>query len=129
MNVEDFRKYCLSLRGAHDKLTFKNSNSKCDKDILVFSVAEKWFAFANIEVFDFCNLKCDPEESERLQAKYEDITPGYHMSKKHWISVRFNQKVPDSLIKDFVKKSYELVLDTLTKKERFELDNGPQERK
>lgn len=124
MNVEDFREYCLSLKGAHDKLTFKNSNSEYDKDILVFSVAEKWFAFANIEVFDFCNLKCDPEESEQLQAKYEEITPGYHMNKKHWISVGFNGKVPDALIKDLVEKSYDLVVATLTIKEKQDLKDS-----
>lgn len=121
MNVEDFREYCLSLRGAHNKLAFEKSNSEYDKDILVFSVAEKWFAFVNIEVFDFCNLKCDPEESEKLQSKYEEITPGYHMNKKHWISVKFNGKVPDALIKELVKKSYELVVGTLTKKEKLDL--------
>jgi predicted DNA-binding protein (MmcQ/YjbR family) len=71
----------------------------------------------NIEVFDFCTLKCDPEESEKLQARYEEITPGYHMNKKHWISVGFNGKVPDALIKELVKKSYGLVVDTLAKKE------------
>lgn len=129
MNVEDFRDYCPSLKGTHDKLTFKNSNSEYDKDLLVFSVAEKWFAFANIEVFDFCNLKCDPLESQELQAKYEEITPGYHMNKKHWISVGFNGKVPDTLIKDLVRKSYELVLATLTVKEKKALDDATPEGK
>ena len=122
MNAEEFRDYCLSLKGAHDKLPFQKSNSEYDKDILVFSVAEKWFAFVNIEVFDFCNLKCDPEQSQKLQAEYEEITPGYHMNKKHWISVGFNGKVPDTLLKELVKRSYELVVETLTNKEKLELE-------
>jgi predicted DNA-binding protein (MmcQ/YjbR family) len=121
MNVQDLREYCLSLKGSDDKLAFKNSNSEYDKDILVFSVAEKWFAFANIEVFDFCNLKCDPEESVDLQDKFEGIVPAYHMNKKHWISVYFNKDVPDKKIKELIEKSYKLVYLSLLKKLKDEI--------
>jgi predicted DNA-binding protein (MmcQ/YjbR family) len=124
MNVQNFREYCLSLKGSHNKLAFKKSNSEYDKDILVFSVADKWFAFANIEVFDFCNLKCDPEESLDLQDKYEGIVPAYHMNKKHWISVYFNKDVPDTKIKELIKKSYELVYGALPKKLQDEITDG-----
>ncbi|WP_374726377.1 MmcQ/YjbR family DNA-binding protein [Mucilaginibacter pocheonensis] len=48
---------------------------------------DKWFCFVNIEEFDFCDLKCDPMESKRLQQEYEGITPGYHMNKHHWINI------------------------------------------
>jgi predicted DNA-binding protein (MmcQ/YjbR family) len=30
------------------------------------------------------NLKCDPERVEELRAEYDDIQPGFHMSKTHW---------------------------------------------
>ena len=40
------------------------------------------------------------------------------MNKKYWISVYFNQDVPDYKIKELVKKSYEIVVGNLTKKEQ-----------
>jgi len=45
------------------------------------------------------------------------------MNKKHWISVYFNQDVPDKEIKELVKKSYDIVVKSLTKKEREALAN------
>ncbi len=113
MNIETFRKYCLSFDGTTEKLPFKKAASQYDKDLLVFYVADKWFCFVNIEKFDFCDLKCDPEESKELQEKYKGIKPGYHMNKKHWISVSFDSDVPDSTIKELVRKSYELIVENL----------------
>jgi predicted DNA-binding protein (MmcQ/YjbR family) len=113
MDIETFRKYCLSLDGAMEKLPFEKANSQYDKDLLVFYVADKWFCFVNIDKFDFCDLKCDPEESKELQDKYQGIKPGYHMNKKHWISVSFNSDVPDSLVQELVQKSYKLVVKNL----------------
>ena len=105
MNIEEFREYCLSLKGVREKMPFLN-------------VADKWFCFVNIEVFDFCCIKCNPEESGELQTTYIGIKPGWHMNKKYWISVYFNQDVPDEKIKELVSKSYDIVVKSLTKKER-----------
>jgi predicted DNA-binding protein (MmcQ/YjbR family) len=113
MDIETFRKYCLSFNGAMEKLPFEKATSQYDKDLLVFYVAEKWFCFVNIDKFDFCDLKCDPQESRELQEKYQGIRPGYHMNKEHWISAYFNSDVPDSVIKELVRKSYELIVKGL----------------
>lgn len=48
------------------------------------------------------------------------------MNKKHWISVYFNQDVPDKEIKELVKKSYDIVVRSLTKKEREALANSEE---
>ena len=45
------------------------------------------------------------------------------MNKKYWISVYFNQDVPDEKIKELVRKSYDIVVKSLTKKERETLAN------
>lgn len=124
MNIEEFREYCLSFKGANDKMTFKKATSDYDKNILTFSVMDKWFCFVNIEKFDFCDLKCDPMESKQLQGEYEGITPGYHMNKDHWISVYFNKDVAKSKIESLVKDSYNLVVAGLTKKQQKELDES-----
>ena len=122
MNIEDFRNYCLSFKGAEDKMPFEKSKSEKDKSIMTLSVMDKWFCFVNIDDFDFCDLKCDPDESKMLQEEYEGIVPGYHMNKKHWISVYFNKDVPKEKIELLVKKSYNTIVAGLTKKQQEELN-------
>lgn len=123
MNIEEFRAYCLCFKGVHDKMPFEKATSEYDRNLLVFYVADKWFCFVNIDVFDFCNIKCRSEQIVDLQERYEGITPGYHMNKKHWISVHFEKDVPDKLIKELVKQSYDIVVATLSRKEREALQN------
>lgn len=53
MNIEEFREYCLSFKGVHEKMPFPNVPDKYSRDILCFYVADKWFCFVNIEIFDF----------------------------------------------------------------------------
>ena len=118
MNIEDFRNYCLSFDGVHDKMPFGKAASEYDRNILVFYVADKWFCFVNIDVCDFCCIKSDTAQIEDLQSRYEGIKPGYHMNKKYWISVCFNADVPDKEIKALVKQSYDIVVTSWSKKEK-----------
>ena len=118
MNIEEFRTYCLSFKGVHDKMPFGKATSEYDRNLLVFYVLDKWFCFVNIDVFDFFNIKCNTEQIEELQDRYEGVKPGYHMNKKHWISVYFGKDVSDKTIKDLVKRSYEIVVSSLPKQKR-----------
>lgn len=118
MNIEDFRNYCLSFKGVYDRMPFEKATSEYDRNLLVFYVAEKWFCFVNVDEFDFCNIKCESGQIEILQDRYEGIKSGYHMNKKPWISVYFDRDVPDKIIGELVKRSYELVVDSLSEKEK-----------
>lgn len=64
------------------------------------------------------NLKCDPIYAEELKALYPSIRAGYHMNKKHWISIYAGEKIDALLIEDLVKDSYGLVVAKLNKIER-----------
>ena len=55
------------------------------------------------------SLKCDPQLSELLRAKYESVLPGYHLSKRHWNTVICSGQLDDQEIKDLIRHSYELV--------------------
>jgi predicted DNA-binding protein (MmcQ/YjbR family) len=55
------------------------------------------------------SLKCDPNLSELLREKYESVLPGYHLNKKHWITVIMTGQLADDEIKDLIRHSYELV--------------------
>lgn len=114
MNIEDFFNYCQQKPFVEETFPF-------DKNTLVFKVKNKIFALCNIEEFVFINLKCDPERAIQLREEYQGIQPGYHMSKVHWNSVYPNQDVPDQMIYNLIDHSYELIVKSLPKKERFEL--------
>lgn len=121
MNVEEFREYCLSLKGVEEKMPFVNVADRYSRDVLCFYVGDKWFCFVNVEVFDFCCIKCDPVKSGELQACYVGVKPGWHMNKRHWISVYFNRDVSDEMVRKLVKKSYDMVVKRLNRKERERL--------
>ena len=121
MNVEEFREYCLSLKGVEEKMPFVNVADRYSRDVLCFYVGAKWFCFVNVEVSDFCCIKCDPVESGELQACYMGVKPGWHMNKRHWISVYFNRDVSDEMVRKLVKKSYDMVVKCLNRKERERL--------
>lgn len=104
-------------------MPFGKATSEYDRNLLVFYVLDKWFCFVNIDTFDFCNIKCKTEQIEELQDRYEGIRPGYHMNKKHWISVFFDNDVPDKTIKELVKQSYDIVVASLSGKEKEILQN------
>lgn len=94
-----------------------------DETTLVFKVAGKMFLLTDIEESDRVNVKCLPEHAEDLRERYpQSVFPGYHMSKKHWNTVIMNREVDDNLLKEWITESYWLVVATLPKKVRLELE-------
>jgi predicted DNA-binding protein (MmcQ/YjbR family) len=118
MNLETFYEYCLSKNGVTEHFPF-------DEETLVFKVGGKMFALSSLNQWEKAtpsvNLKCNPEYAEELRAQYDDIKPGWHMSKIHWNTIEINRDVPDSLIKELIDHSYELVFKSLTKKVQTEI--------
>jgi predicted DNA-binding protein (MmcQ/YjbR family) len=57
------------------------------------------------------SLKTDPKLSELLREKYESVMPGYHLNKKHWITILCTGQLADDEIKDLVRLSYNLVAE------------------
>ena len=43
------------------------------------------------------------------------------MNKKHWNTIAINQEVPDTLVKELIDHSYNLVFKSLTKKIQEEI--------
>ena len=55
------------------------------------------------------SLKCDPNLAELLRDKYESVLPGYHLNKRHWITVIVTGQLTDDDIRDLARHSFELV--------------------
>lgn len=62
------------------------------------------------------NLKADPEQSLLHQAIYPHIKPGYHMNKKHWISIYPGEEIAVDLLHGLIDDSWNLVVDKLPKR-------------
>ncbi|HCD6062514.1 TPA: MmcQ/YjbR family DNA-binding protein, partial [Enterobacter asburiae] len=60
----------------------------------------------------------DPEKSLLNQQIYRGIEPGYHLSKKHWISLYGTDDVTPELVTDLINDSWNLVVDKLPKKDQ-----------
>ena len=44
-----------------------------------------------------------------LRRDFEAIVEGYHLNKRHWITITLNADVPDAGVKELVEDSYDLV--------------------
>ena len=103
MDLAAFREYCLSKAGALEETPF-------GPDTLVFKVGGKIFALASLdEIPARANLKCDPDLALELRDRYEQVTPGYHMNKKHWNTVAIDSGIPGNEVRKMVDHSYDLI--------------------
>ena len=115
MNVEEIREYCLTKAGAIESFPF-------DEVTLVFKVF-KIFCFLSLDS-QRVSLKNDPEKNIELRAHYPDtIYGGYHLNKQHWNTVELDGSVPTDLMKEMIDESYDLIVKSLTRKQKEELKN------
>ncbi|MFI1507984.1 MmcQ/YjbR family DNA-binding protein [Streptomyces sp. NPDC020597] len=63
-------------------------------------------------------LKADPGEALALREQYSHITAGYHMNKKHWITLEGGEGVDRKLVDELVTDSYRLVVARLPRAEQ-----------
>ena len=80
------------------------------------------FALTDVNDFSSVNLKVDPEVGAALRERYASVREGYHMNKKHWITVAMDGELPDKLVFQWVDNSYNLVVSGLTKTQKSALD-------
>jgi predicted DNA-binding protein (MmcQ/YjbR family) len=116
MNIEDFREFCLSFNGVSEDFPFD------DETTLAFKVMDKIFALTDVDEYDGINLKCDPVKAAMLRDLYNEVQPGRHMDKRHWNTVTPEGDLDDELIKEWIKDSYNLVVEGLPRKKQKKLE-------
>lgn len=115
MEKEVLEKHLASLTGAYECYPFGPAP-------LVFKVMNKMFAYVSVkEGKAVVTLKCVPLDGEILTEQYESISPGYHMNKRHWITVSLTDEISDDMVIDLANKSYELVVSKLKKADKEKL--------
>lgn len=115
MNIEKVRVYCLSLPNATERCPF-------GPDTLTMEIGGRIFCLMTLDgQWDFYNLKVLPDYGVELCERYAGIRPGYHMNKRHWISVAFQSDVPDPLQEELIFHSYCQTARNLPKKVQRQL--------
>lgn len=103
MDGAALRALCLELVGAVEEFPFSPGTS-------VFKVGGKMFALSALtEVPLQVSLKCDPELAAQLRADHESIAPGYHLNKRHWLTITLDGDAEDALVAGLIEDSYALV--------------------
>jgi predicted DNA-binding protein (MmcQ/YjbR family) len=105
MNASELREFCLSLPQSEESFPFGEETS-------VFKTTGngKIFALTALEGSPLnVSLKVDPEDGIALRSEFPGIIPGYHLNKKHWITVALDGGVPDDLVEDLLRESHSLV--------------------
>lgn len=75
-------------------------------------------------------LKGDPQQNEQLRELYSDIIPGYYANKRLWNSIHLDTKeLTDQELYQMLAKSYQLVIQTLPKKQQAALAEPPRRKK
>lgn len=118
MNPGELRSLCLSFPGAEETFPFGARTS-------VFKVGGKMFALTQLDAEPLrVSVKCEPRLAEGLRAAHPEVTPGYHLNKKHWNTVLTGGSLSDGAIRAMVEDSYDLVVSKLAAAERRALGWG-----
>jgi predicted DNA-binding protein (MmcQ/YjbR family) len=113
MTHTEMEEYLLSMPGAWLDYPFGEGTS-------VYKVGHKDIPGENEKMFALISdgskplrvsLKTDPILNKTLQERYESVLPGYHLNKKHWMTVICSGQLTDEEIKDLARLSYNLVTE------------------
>ncbi len=111
MNIEDVRNHALSLPGCKEDMPY-------GPDWLIFRIEGKIFLHIWLEAPEpTCAVKLPPETGQALKQHYDGVRPAYHLNKTHWNDIYLEQ-IDETLIKQWIEQSYELVVSNLPKKLR-----------
>ena len=108
MNIEQLRKFCLSMPGATEDI-------KWGAD-LCFCVGEKMFCVTGADsIAGGLSLKCTPEKFEELIER-EGIDPAAYVGRYKWVRISDLDAVTPFELNELIKMSYQLVFDKLPPK-------------
>ncbi len=109
--MTDVHGFCAGLPGA--VLTFP-----FNEQTAVYKVGGRIFALTGVADPESINLKAEPPDVTGLVQTHDSITRGFHMNKKHWITVRLDGTLPPGLVEELIEDSYDLIVDKLPLRDR-----------
>jgi predicted DNA-binding protein (MmcQ/YjbR family) len=120
MTPDALLQFCLSLPQVTETFPFGEETS-----VFKTSGNNKIFALSSLDVEPLTvSLKVDPQDSIALREEYAQITPGYHLNKRHWITVELDGGVPDDLVESLIRGSHALVRPKVPRARVHEAESG-----
>lgn len=115
MTPDALAEFCLSLPQAIETYPFGEETT-----VFKTSGNNKIFAMGVLDAEPLrVSLKCDPEEGRALREEYpQHITPGYHLNKRHWITLVVDGTLDDALVLQLLRDSHALVRPRLPRAPR-----------
>jgi predicted DNA-binding protein (MmcQ/YjbR family) len=125
MDAAALRRICLGFPGAFEDYPFGPDTAVFKVRAAVTGGARheaKMFALSALDPADLAvSLKCEPALAEQLRAAHPEITGAWHLNKRHWNGVRLDGSLPDSMVRDMVEDSYDLVVASLSRRQQEQL--------
>lgn len=119
-DLETVRAALLARPGAEETFPF-------DTVTLVAKVGGKMFALLGTTGSPLqLSLKVDPGFGDVLRATYPAIQPGYHLNKRHWVTLTLDGSLDSALIQELIDESYRLVVKGLPRAARAQLPAGAE---
>lgn len=88
-------------------------------EVRVYKVMGKMFALVTEQEEPVkITLKAAPADATALESMFSAVIPGYHMNKKHWITVELDADASFDMVIDWAYASYDLVVAGLRKVDR-----------
>jgi predicted DNA-binding protein (MmcQ/YjbR family) len=113
VTADELRAACLDHLGAVEEFPFGDDSPS------VFKVGGKMFAISRLDAEPLAvSLKCEPALAVQLRRVHPEVTPGFHLNKRHWNTVSLAGALDDRTIRDLVEDSYDLVVDGLPRARR-----------
>ena len=87
-------------------------------EVDVYRVRERMFMAMSSTGRTSVTLKAAPVDAEALRETFPAIVPGYHMNKRHWITLRSDGSLEQDLVEELVTEAYRLVVAKLPRTQR-----------
>ena len=75
---------------------------------VIMTVEKSKLGLEGNDLVDIMDVKCDPEMTSMIIQTY-GFLPGYHMNKRHWITILLDGSFSEAKILDFLDMSYDLI--------------------
>ena len=115
MTRKEIIDYCLTYSDAYEDYPFDNIDDPGAWTVMRHRSNRKSFAFIYYREGLCINLKSDPLRADFLRSIYSGVTPGFHMNKVHWITVRIPSDVTEDEILNLIDRSFELTSKCIKK--------------
>ena len=117
MQYDWLEKYLLALPGAeHDyKIEWQWDRYMIRGKLFAAICTPEGMKDQSYNGHTLVNLKCDPRLAELYRAEHPEVLPGFYCDKRNWNAVLLDGTLPDELLREMCRHSYELILHKLPK--------------